>query len=124
VLIDGPTTGILRQSISLKNVALTNIVVPLPRGARSKTVQKVIEKEAVADKWSKTSTARKLAQQTIRKNLNDFERFKVMVLKQKVREKNLRLSKRVLELFLSRNALSWPSLLKVFVLCIALSPCS
>lgn len=82
-LIDGPMTGVARQILAFKHLRLTKIVVKLPRGAREKTVKKVWQAEQVSEKWSQTASAKKAAQLKVRKNLNDFERFKVMVLKQR-----------------------------------------
>lgn len=84
VLVDGSATGVARQVISFRDLKLTNIKVSLPRGARSKTVMKVMKAESVAEQWAKTGAAKKLAAKKIRSNLNDFDRFKVMVLRQKV----------------------------------------
>ena len=84
-LVDGPTTGVERKAISFKDLALTDLKVNLPRAARTAIVQKVVSKEAVQEQWAKTNTAKKVALRKIRANLNDFERFKVMALKQKKR---------------------------------------
>ena len=82
-LIDGPLTGVARQVLSFKRLRLTKILVKLPRGAREKTVKKVWQAEQVSEKWSQTASAKKAARVQVRKNLNDFERFKVMALKQR-----------------------------------------
>lgn len=61
---------------------LTNMLIKLPRGAREKTVKKYWQAEKVSEKWSETAAAKKSKQAETRAGLTDFERFKVMVLKQ------------------------------------------
>merc|ERR550514_1784823 len=57
VVIDGPTTGVKRQQIPVRRLTLTDIVTPkVFRGARDKTAKA---------------------------NLNDFERFKLMLARKK-----------------------------------------
>lgn len=65
-------------------MALTDLKVKLPRGARSKYVRKAFEDEQVETKWSQTAWAKRIARFQRRAELTDFERFKVKVLKQKV----------------------------------------
>lgn len=83
-MVDGPLNGVERQPISFRHLKLTNLKVSLPRAAHSKTVKKVWEAENITQKWEATSAAKKIASKKIRAQLNDFQRFKVMVLKQKV----------------------------------------
>lgn len=84
MLVDGPTTGVERQVVSLQRLSLTALKVSLPRSARTKTVRKVVEAASINDKWAKTGAAKSLAAKKIRANLSDFDRFKVMALRQKV----------------------------------------
>ncbi|GME83614.1 unnamed protein product [Ambrosiozyma monospora] len=80
VLIDGPK--IQRQAIALAHVVLTPLVLEkLPRGARTGVVSKKWAAASIDAKWSKTSWAKKIAQKERRAQLNDFERFQVLVLK-------------------------------------------
>lgn len=82
-VIDGPTTGVIRQVISYRRVTLTDLKVKkLPRGARTKTVEKAFKNEKIVEQWQNTPLAKKLEAKKRRSELNDFERFKVMVLKQ------------------------------------------
>ena len=83
VLIDGPLSGIARQPISIRRLTLTKLVMDLPRGSRTPIVAKKMEQQGVIAKWNATSTAQRLAKISIRKNLTDFERFKVMVAQNK-----------------------------------------
>ncbi|KAH3679730.1 hypothetical protein WICMUC_000761 [Wickerhamomyces mucosus] len=80
-LIDGPTTGVPRQSISLAQVVLTPLTFSLPRGARTGIVSKKFTAAEIESKWATSSWAKKIAQRELRANLNDFQRFQVLVLK-------------------------------------------
>ncbi|CCH44012.1 60S ribosomal protein L14-B [Wickerhamomyces ciferrii] len=84
-LIDGPTTGVARQAISLAHVVLTPLSFALPRGARSPIVSKKFQAADIANKWSSSSWAKKIAQREKRRALTDFERFQVLVLKKQKR---------------------------------------
>ena len=83
-LVDCPNTDVPRHALNFKWMALTDLQVKLPRGARSKHVRKAFEDEQVEAKWSQTSWAKRIARFQRRAELTDFERFKVKVLKQKV----------------------------------------
>mmetsp|Transcript_17189 Transcript_17189/g.37281 ORF Transcript_17189/g.37281 Transcript_17189/m.37281 type:complete len:134 (+) Transcript_17189:119-520(+) len=82
-LIDGPEdiTGVSRQVIPYKRIALTDLTVKISRNARSKTLKKAWAEAEIESKWEKTSWAKKLASKKKRANLSDFDRFKVMVAK-------------------------------------------
>ncbi|KAA8899410.1 ribosomal protein L14-domain-containing protein [Sphaerosporella brunnea] len=86
VLIDSPDASVPRQSFPLAHVSLTSIVLKsLPRGARTGVVAKFWEKEGIAEKWEKSALAKRIASSEKRWALNDFDRFKVMVLKKQRR---------------------------------------
>lgn len=85
VLVDGPTTDVARQVISIKRLTLTKFLVDCPRGARSKTVRKVMETSGVVAKFQASGAGQKIAKAAIRRNLTDFDRHKVMLGKMKVR---------------------------------------
>ncbi|KAG2174773.1 hypothetical protein INT43_005835 [Umbelopsis isabellina] len=81
-LIDGPTTGVKRQAHAYRRMTLTPLVVKdLPRGAGATAVKKYLEKNETIAAWNKTAWAQKLANRVQRKNLSDFDRFKLMKLK-------------------------------------------
>ena len=64
---------------------LTSIVIPkLPRATGTGKVKKEWQKSEVESKWAQTSWAKKRAQAARRRQLTDFERFKVMRLKKQV----------------------------------------
>jgi len=97
-LIDGPAplTGITRQVISFKRIALTDLkVTGVRRNSRQKTLVKAWTDNDIMAKWEATSWAKKLATKKKRAKLTDFERFKVMVAK---KERNDILSKKMKEI--------------------------
>ncbi|ODV88678.1 hypothetical protein CANCADRAFT_3325 [Tortispora caseinolytica NRRL Y-17796] len=86
VLIDGPTTGVLRSSLNLRYAILTPFVVEkLPRSAGSPTVAKYYKLSDIDSKWAASPMAKKLASRATRSKLNDFDRFKVSLLKKQRR---------------------------------------
>ncbi|KAI8616905.1 ribosomal protein L14-domain-containing protein [Chytriomyces sp. MP71] len=78
-LVDGPTTGVTRQVLSFKRLALTDIVVKVPRTAGTVATKKALEAQDLAGQWAKSSWSKKLAAREARQNLSDFDRFKLMV---------------------------------------------
>jgi len=83
VIVDGPTTGVQRQQMPVRWIALTDFTSEVQRGARPGIVKKILEKSDIMTKWSATSWAKKLNARSLRKNLGDFDRFKAMVLKKR-----------------------------------------
>ncbi|KAF8508623.1 60S ribosomal protein L14 [Hysterangium stoloniferum] len=87
-IIDGPTTGVPRQSFPYRHLTLTPLSVKgLPRAARTGTVRKYVEKEDVVAKWNQSSWAKKLETVKGRRVLTDFERFNVQILKKNRRDR-------------------------------------
>ncbi|KAF6811994.1 ribosomal protein L14 [Colletotrichum musicola] len=89
-LVDGPSAdpklAVPRQPISLSNTLLSSLVVEnLPRGARTGTVKKFWEKSEIDQKWKETNWFKRSTQIERRKNLTDFDRFKVLRLKKQRR---------------------------------------
>jgi large subunit ribosomal protein L14e len=110
-LVDGPNTGVGRATIPFRWLSLTSVKVDIPRGAcpfnsPSLTVnrcahghpdQEVQRPEDSGEVVTSardhsyeqhdraaTSWAKKLQKQQTRRNLTDFDRFKVMLLRKKV----------------------------------------
>lgn len=81
VLVDGPTSGVSRQIVPIKHLAITGIKYRVPRTATSITLKKFIVGSGVTAKVEKNSWVAKAKRQQIRANLTDFERFKVAYLK-------------------------------------------
>ena len=83
VVVDGPTTGVKRQVLTLRRLELTSIKIAIPRGVRAKALTKAIEKEDIVGQWNKTSKAKKEAHKKRMSGMNDFERFKHMLINKK-----------------------------------------
>lgn len=84
VLIDGPTSGVKRQEISLRRVSLTDFVLPVARSVNRVNLKKACEEFGLNKKWEATPFGKKLQRAATRAKLTDFDRFKVMVLRKKV----------------------------------------
>ncbi|KAG6032393.1 hypothetical protein E4U30_001713 [Claviceps sp. LM220 group G6] len=90
VLVDGPSAdpalSVPRQSVPLAKCLLSQFVVEgLLRGSRNGIVKKLWEKNEIDAKWKESNWAKKRDQIQRRKNLTDFDRFKVMRLKKQRR---------------------------------------
>lgn len=89
VLVDGPASKpeaiVPRHSAPLANLSLTHIVIPkLPRAAGTAAIRKMWEKHEVEKTWDGSAWAKNRERSVRRKNLSDFERFKVMRLRKQV----------------------------------------
>ena len=84
--MDGPitVTGVHRHSVNFKHLSLTPFVVKIGRGSRAPALKAALKKADVLNKFAATGPAKKFKNQTLRANLTDFDRFKVMLLKKKV----------------------------------------
>lgn len=85
--MDGPSkdSPVPRHSAPLANLSLTPIVIrKLPRAAGAGFVKKQWQEEKVDEKFAESSWAKRRAQFQKRRELNDFERFKVMKLRKQV----------------------------------------
>ena len=83
VIIQGLKGGVRRQELSLRRVTLTDEKLNIKRGAKREEVFKALEDYKLDDKFKKSNYAKKLAIREKRANLTDFDRFKVMRLRQK-----------------------------------------
>ncbi|UKJ88133.1 60S ribosomal protein L14 [Theileria orientalis] len=91
ILVDGAdVTGVKRQQVPKTWLKLTDVKVDLQRGAKTKTVSKVAKDEKALELFDKTSLGKKLRVLEKKKNMNDFQRFKLMVA-QRQRRKLLKL---------------------------------
>lgn len=74
-----------RHVLPLAHATLTPFTIPqLPRAAGTGPVKKLWEKNEIDGKWAKSSFAQKTDRAERRKNLTDFERFKVLRLRKQV----------------------------------------
>lgn len=68
--------------MTLKRVALTNIVVSdLSRNASQKQLTEAWQSQNILGKWKESTWAKKLENKKKRADMNDFDRFKLMVAK-------------------------------------------
>ncbi|KAL6729715.1 hypothetical protein Aduo_000747 [Ancylostoma duodenale] len=82
VLIDGPSTGVVRCVRNLKDLQLTKFVVKVRVGQRTKGVKEAFDGAKINEQFKKTQWAKKIAQKAVRAKLTDYERFKLMKAKQ------------------------------------------
>jgi large subunit ribosomal protein L14e len=96
-LIDGPAdiTGVTRQVIAYKRIALTDFTVKVERSSTQAEIKAAWEDAETLSKWEATSWAKKLSSKRTRANLSDFDRFKVMVAK---KQKSAIIAKKMAEL--------------------------
>ncbi|KAL0279868.1 UNVERIFIED_CONTAM: hypothetical protein PYX00_001339 [Menopon gallinae] len=76
-LIDGPCTGVPRMAIKLKQLRLTKFVIKFPFRASTKVVRKVWSESNIKDKWDNSEWAKNLQKRRLRRQLTDFDRFKL-----------------------------------------------
>lgn len=82
-LVQGPEeiTGVKRQVIPYRRIALTDLTVKIQRSARAKQLKAAWAEGDTLAKWEGSSWAKKLDGKSKRAALSDFDRFKVMVAK-------------------------------------------
>ena len=83
VIIQGLKGGVRRQELSLRRVTLTDYKLDIKRGAKREEVFKAIEDFKLEEKLKKSNYEKKFSLREKRANLTDFDRFKVMRLRQK-----------------------------------------
>ena len=83
VLIQGLKGGVKRQELSLRRVTLTDYKLDIKRGAKQAEVYKAIDDFKLEDKFKTSTHYKKNESRQKRANLTDFDRFKVMRLRQK-----------------------------------------
>ena len=71
--------------MNFKRLSLTDIKIDIKRIPKKKTLVEAMEAADVKTKWVNNSWERKLIVQKRRAALNDFDRFKLMLAKIKVR---------------------------------------
>jgi len=77
VLIDGPTSGVLRQAYPIKKLQLTPIAVKFPFNARTKVVRTELEANKVDETWANSAWAKRMEIKAKRAGLTDLDRFKL-----------------------------------------------
>ncbi|KAK1443348.1 60S ribosomal protein L14 like protein [Babesia gibsoni] len=80
VLVDGAKyTDVERQQLPITWIKLTDTKIVLNRGAKSGALARAIKEQDAINAFKQTPMGKRLEFAERRKNLNDFERFKVMV---------------------------------------------
>ncbi|ORM39452.1 60S ribosomal protein L14-2 [Babesia sp. Xinjiang] len=80
ILVDGAmVTGVERQQLPLTWIKLTDVKIALSRGAKTGALAKAVKKHDALNAFKKTPMGKRLEFEERRRNLTDFERFKLMV---------------------------------------------
>mmetsp|Transcript_3274 Transcript_3274/g.5077 ORF Transcript_3274/g.5077 Transcript_3274/m.5077 type:complete len:136 (+) Transcript_3274:74-481(+) len=81
VLVDGPhsITGMGRKIVNIKRIDLTDIKIDIGVQAREKSLKKAFEAGDVLNKFKESSMSKRFERRKVRSEMNDFDRFKVMV---------------------------------------------
>ncbi|RDX61035.1 hypothetical protein CR513_60771 [Mucuna pruriens] len=82
-LVDAP--DMVRSPVNFKRLSLTDIKIDIKRVPKKKDLVKAMEAADVKNKWDNSSWGRKLIVKKRRAALNDFDRFKLMLAKIKIR---------------------------------------
>nr|POE59147.1 60s ribosomal protein l14-a [Quercus suber] len=90
VLVEGPSSdpkkAVPRHAAALSQLSLANIVIPkVIFGTGHTTLKKQWDAYEVESKWENGAYAKNQAKFARRKQLSDFERFKVMALRKQAR---------------------------------------
>ena len=83
VLVQGVKGGVRRQELSLNRVTLTDEKIDIARNAKKEAVAKALADSKVEEKIKKSKLGQKVELRQKRANLTDFDRFKIMRLRQK-----------------------------------------
>ena len=83
IIVQGLKGGVRRQELSLRRVTLTDYKIEIKRGAKRAEVLKAIQDYKLEEKFKKSNFSKKTELRQKRANLTDFDRFKVMRLRQK-----------------------------------------
>lgn len=82
-LVDGPSTGVLRQQMPFSRLSLTEFVIPVKRNQKTANVGKIFDQNDIVKRWTSSHAGSHIEQRLRRANLTDFERFKLMVAQKK-----------------------------------------
>lgn len=69
--------------ISLRRLALTGLKIEIESTPSKDALKEALEAADVEGQWAGSAWGKKLAKQAARKNLTDFDRYKVMVARTK-----------------------------------------
>jgi large subunit ribosomal protein L14e len=84
-LVEGPQakTGVARQTMPFRHLSLTKVKLAIPRSIGVSGLNKAYEKDKIAEQLEGVNWVKKQRRTTVRKALNDFDRFKLMLLRKK-----------------------------------------
>uniref|UniRef100_UPI00358E588D large ribosomal subunit protein eL14 n=1 Tax=Myxine glutinosa TaxID=7769 RepID=UPI00358E588D len=80
-LVDGPCSGVKRQSMPFKILHLTDFVIKIPYGCRQKAVREAWTKADITKRWEASNWYRKMDARKRKANMTDFDRYKLMKVK-------------------------------------------
>merc|ERR1712072_679571 len=69
--------------MTYRRLSLTDIVVDIQRGVRTRTAEKAWQVADVEGQWERTNWAKKIAAKKRKTTMSDFDRFKQMVQRKK-----------------------------------------
>ncbi|KAE9552784.1 hypothetical protein FO519_004001 [Halicephalobus sp. NKZ332] len=81
LLVDGPSSGVIRSIKNFKDIQLTKLKINIRVGQRTGGIKKAYDEADINSKWNETNWAKKLQAKKTRSALNDFQRYKVQRLK-------------------------------------------
>lgn len=85
VVVDGPGLGVSRQVISTRRLELTKFRLPAyAKGTPQQALAKSIADFGLQRRFDAVGVGKRIAKQTRREALTDFERFRVHVLKRQL----------------------------------------
>merc|ERR1739844_410002 len=76
-VLDGPTSGVLRQAYPIKQLQLTPLTVKFPFNAATKIVRAELVANKVDKTWANSTWAKRMAVKAKRAGLTDLDRFKL-----------------------------------------------
>merc|ERR1712237_2179 len=77
VLIEGPTSGVLRQAYPIKQLQLTPISVKFPFNAPHRVIKQEMVANKVDETWANSAWAKRMIIKAKRAGLTDLDRFKL-----------------------------------------------
>merc|ERR1719183_2985835 len=81
VVIDGPTTGVMRQPMPIKWLNLTDFKCELKRGSKEKALKAALKAIDAVGSFQKSAWGKRLAAKAKKATLTDYERFRLMLAK-------------------------------------------
>jgi len=81
VLVD--KEDMVRHVMNLKRLALTDIILDITRSPKKTALKAAIESADIYAKFAASSWGKKIATQSARKSMSDFDRYKVSVARSK-----------------------------------------